>query len=411
MRCDLKRCRSGGGFMVVVFVALIVALAVIQAACQPKQEEAEPKKSPRVEAEGSQSGLIELPEKSQALARIRIDQVAIRPIRLTLKAQGGKILPNENRLAHLGVRVPGRILAVYVNLGDRVKTGDSLLKLDSPAVGEALLEYRKRRTASLVAERALERARLLFTEGAIGAADYQRREAEFDNAKADLHEAEEKLHLLGMTEQEIQRLTVKELPHAEVAQVFLRAPFAGEIIERNATVGEVVDVNQTLFTVADLSTVWVRADFPEQQAGLLRVGLEAEVRVSAYPDTVFRGTVTYVGAVIDPATRTIMVRAELPNSDRRLRPHMFVDATLLVPEQPVLTIPRQAVQQVGSRTVVFLVRGLGRFEPRDVRLGAVSNDYVEVKEGVAAGDQVVTEGSYMLKSEILRDQMPTGGPL
>jgi cobalt-zinc-cadmium efflux system membrane fusion protein len=392
-------------------MVIVAALAVVSFACQPKQEEAEPKKSPRVEAEGSQPGLLELSEKSQALAQIQTDQAAVRPLRLALKAQGGKILPNENRLAHLGVRVPGRILAVYVNLGDRVKTGDSLLKLDSPAVGEALLEYRKRGTAVRMAEKALERARLLFEEGAVGAAEYQRREAELDNAKADLHEAEEKLHLLGMTEREIERLTAKELPHAEVAQVFLRAPFAGDIIERNATVGEVVDVNQTLFTVADLSTVWVRADFPEQQAGLLRVGLEAEVRVSAYPDTVFRGTVTYVGAVIDPATRTIMVRAELPNSDRRLRPHMFVDATLLVPEQPALTIPRKAVQQVGERTVVFLPRGPSRFEVRDVRLGAVFEPYVEVKEGLAAGDKVVTEGSYMLKSEILRDQMPTGGPL
>jgi cobalt-zinc-cadmium efflux system membrane fusion protein len=392
-------------------MVIVAALAVVFPACQPKQEEAEPKKSPRVEAESGQPGLLELSEKSRALAQIQTDQAAVRPLRIALKAQGGKILPNENRLAHLGVRVPGRILAVYVNLGDRVKTGDSLLKLDSPAVGEALLEYRKRRTAVRMSEKALERARLLFEEGAIGAAEYQRREAELDNAKADLHEAEEKLHLLGMTEREIERLTAKELPHAEVAQVFLRAPFAGDIIERNATVGEVVDVNQTLFTVADLSTVWVRADFPEQQAGLLRVGLEAEVRVSAYPDTVFRGTVTYVGAVIDPATRTIMVRAELPNSDRRLRPHMFVDATLLVPEQPALTIPRKAVQQVGERTVVFLPRGPSRFEVRDVRLGAVSEPYVEVKEGLAAGDKVVTEGSYMLKSEILRDQMPTGGPL
>jgi cobalt-zinc-cadmium efflux system membrane fusion protein len=90
---------------------------------------------------------------------------------------------------------------------------------------------------------------------------------------------------------------------------------------------------------------------------------------------------------------------------------MFVDATLLVPEQPALTIPRKAVQQVGERTVVFLPRGPSQFEVRDVRLGAISEPYVEVKAGLAAGDKVVTEGSYMLKSEILRDQMPTGGPL
>ena len=205
MRCGSNMFRSGRGFMMVI----VAALAVVSPACQPKQEEAEPKKSPRVEAESSQPGLLELSEKSQALAQIQTDQAAVRPLRLALKAQGGKILPNENRLAHLGVRVPGRILAVYANLGDRVKADDPLLKLDSPAVGEALLEYRKRRTAVRMAEKALERARLLFEEGAVGAAEYQRREAELDNAKADLDEAEEKLHLLGMTEREIERFTAE----------------------------------------------------------------------------------------------------------------------------------------------------------------------------------------------------------
>lgn len=393
------------------WLLVVAALAFAGGACQSKQDEAEPGKAPRMEARQVEPGLIELSEDQRALAQLRTERAAMRPLRLTLKAQGGKILPNENRLAHLGVRVPGRILAVHANLGDRVKAGEPLLRLDSPAVGEALLEYRKRRTAVQVAGKAFERARMLFEEGAIGAAEYQRREAELDNATADLHEAEEKLHLLGMTEQEIERLAAKELPHAAVAQVFLRAPFAGEIIERNATVGEVVDVNQMLFAIADLSTVWVRADFPEQQAGQLKTGLEVEVRVSAYPEQVFRGSVTYVGAVIDPTTRTIMVRSEIPNPDRRLRPYMFADVTLLIPEQPVLTIPRAAVQQVESRTVVFLVRGPGRFEPREVQLGSFSSEYVEIRAGLEAGDEVVTEGSYMLKSEVLREQMPTGGPL
>jgi cobalt-zinc-cadmium efflux system membrane fusion protein len=198
---------------------------------------------------------------------------ALRPIRAALKAQAGKILANENRLAQLSARVPGHIVAVYANLGDRVKEGDRLLLLDSPAFGAAQLEYRKARTTLSVTEKALERAQALFDRGAIGAGEHQRREADYENARADLHEAEEKLHLLGMTEREIERLAARTLPHAEVARVSLRAPFTGEVIARNATIGEVVDPNKMLFTVADLSTVWVRADFPEQQAGRLKTGL------------------------------------------------------------------------------------------------------------------------------------------
>ena len=391
-------------------IALFMFLASGPPACQSKQEES-PKPPTPATASSAQPSVIELLEGSPVLARLRTDRVALRPIRMTLKAQAGKILANENRLAHLSPRVPGRIVAVYADLGHRVKEGDRLLLLDSPAFGEAQLEYRKARTTLVVTEKALDRAKALVDRGAIGVAEYQRRDADYDNARADLHEAEEKLHLLGMTEREIERLAAKKLPHAEVAQVSLRAPFTGEVIERNAAIGEVIDPNKILFTVADLSTVWVRADFPEQQAGKLKTGLGIEVRVSAYPDQVFRGAVTYVGAVIDPTTRTVTARADVSNPDRRLRPEMFVEVTLMTDEQSVLSVPREAVQQVGNRLVTFVARGERRFEFREMTIGEAADEYVQVKAGLAEGDEVVTQGSYALKSELLREQMPAGGPL
>lgn len=391
-------------------IAIVVTAAFTHVSCQSQQDDA-PKPITQAKTTEAQPGVIELPEGSPALGRIETGHAAFHPIRMSLRAQGGKILPNENRLAHLSARVPGRIVAVYASLGDRVESGGRLLLLDSPAFGEAQLGYRKTRTAVQVTEKALERARALLDRGAIGAGEYQRREADYENARADLAEAEEKLHLLGMTEQEIEQLASKSLPHAKVAQVFLRAPFAGEVIARNATVGEVVDPNTTLFAVADLSTVLVRADFPEHQVGRLQTGLEVEVRVPAYPEAVFRGVVTYVGAMIDPTTRTVTARLHLPNPDRRLRPEMFAEVTLLTPEQPVLAVPHAALQQVGSRTVVFIVRGARRFELREVKTGESPHDYVEVKAGLEEGDELVTEGSYALKSEVLREQMRMGGPL
>lgn len=390
--------------------ALSLLLAV-SLSCEAKHEEPQKRSAPEVTAP-AQSGFIELPEGSPTLAHLTVDRVALRPIHISIKAQAGKILANENQLAHLSARVPGRIVTVIADLGNLVKRGDRLLLLDSPAIGEAQLEFRKARTTLNLAERALERAKALIDRGAIGAGEHQRREAEYENARADAREAEEKLHLLGMTEQEIRKLAANQLPrHVEVATVHLRAPFTGELIERNATVGEVVDPSKTLFTIADLSTVWVRADFPEQQASRLRTGLSIEVHVSAYPDETFKGVITYVGAVIDPATRTILARADVPNPDRRLRPEMFAEVTLMTDEQSVLTMSRRAVQQVGNRLVAFIARGPRSFESRDVTIGESSEEYVQVKTGLAAGDQVVTEGSYALKSELLHEQMPTGGPL
>jgi membrane fusion protein, heavy metal efflux system len=391
-------------------IALFLLVAIVHMSCESKQADA-PKPPPPVATASAEPGILELSEGSPTLAHLQTDRVAVRPIRTVLKAQAGKILANENRLAHLSARVPSRIVAVYANLGDRVKEGDRLLLLDSPAFGEAQLGYRKARTTLSVMEKALERAQALLDRGAIGAGEHQRRDADYENARADLHEAEEKLHLLGMTEREIQQLAAKTLPHAEVARVSLRAPFSGEVIERNATIGEVIDPNKMLFTVADLSAVWVRADFPEQQAGRLKTGLIFEVRVSAYPDALFQGAITYVGAVIDPTTRTVTARADVSNPEGRLRPEMFAEVRLVTDEQAVLRVPRAAVQQVGSRTFAFVVRGPRRFESREVTIGQASGDYIQVVAGLTSGDEVVTQGSYALKSELLREQMPTGGPL
>ena len=389
-------------------IALFLLLVIVLMSCESKHEDT-PKPSAPPAPASAEPYTIELPDGSPTLAHLQTDRVTLRPIRTALKAQAGKILANQNRLAQLSARVPGHIVAVYANLGDRVKEGDRLLLLDSPAFAAAQLEYLKARTTLGVTEQALERATALLDRGAIGVGEQQRRQADYENARADLHAAEEKLHLLGMTEQEIQRLAAKTLPHAEVARVSLRAPFTGEVIERNATIGEVIDPNKTLFTVADLSTVWVRADFPEQQAGRLKTGLTIELRVSAYPDTIFRGPITYVGAVIDPATRTVMARADVSNPDGRLRPEMFAEVVLVTDEQSVLSVPRAAIQQVGSRTVAFIVRGPRRFESREVTLGQASREYIQVVAGLAAGDEVVTQGSYALKSEYLREQLPSEG--
>lgn len=392
-------------------IVSFLLIATVHLSCQSKQEDTPKQPPPAATASHLEPGMLELPEGSPTLAHLQTERVALRPIRATLKAQAGKILANENRLAHLSARVPGRIVDVYANFGDQMKEGSPLVLLDSPAVGEAQLVYRKAKTAVRLTEKALARAKALVDRGAIGAGEYQRRDAEYENARSELYEAEEKLHLLGMTDPEIQRIETQALHQVEIAKISLRAPLNGEVIERSATIGEVVDPNKMLFTVADLSTVWVRADFPERQVGRLKVGLAIEVRVSAYPDQVFRGTITYIGAVIDPATRTVTARAEVPNPDGRLRPEMFADVLLVTDEQSVLGVPRAAVQQMGNRQVAFVVRGPRRFEPREVTFAQTATEYVQVLTGLAAGDEVVTQGSYALKSELLREQMPTGGPL
>lgn len=390
-----------------VCLVLVAMLGVLS--CESRQDDTA-KTTPDAARPLSPTGTLTIPENSPILAQLRTERVTVRAINMELKAQAGKILANDNRLTHLSSRVPGRIVAVYANLGDHVKTGDRLLLLDSPELGTAQLEHRKAYTRLSLAEKSLERANLLLERKVIGTAEYQRREAEYQNALADAEQSDEHLHMLGMTEQDISRLRSGTLPHAQVAQVPLRASLSGEVIQRNATVGEVVDPSKILFTVADLSTVWVRADFPEQQAALLKVGLPIQVKVQAYPETTFTGRVTYVAAVVDPNTRTVMVRSDVPNPDGRLRPEMFADVTLVTDERPVLAVPRQAIQQEGAHTVVFVVRGPRIFERRIITVGPNAGGYAAVMTGLQDGEEVVTEGSYALKSEALREHMQLENP-
>ena len=385
-------------------VLVVILVFIVLVGCKAKKEEPAAQSPSTVAGQDTPATIQALPTHT-AFAALKTEQIQIRPLRQTLKAQAGKILANENRVAHLNSRVPGRIVAVYADLGDRVKAGDRLLLLDSPDLGMAQVEYRKAKTRLSVADQAVKRARSLLEGGVVGTGEYQRREGEFQAVLAEVQAAEERLHLLGMGEKDIQQLGSTALPHAKAAQVPLRAPFQGEILERNVTVGEVVDPTKTLLTVADLSTVWVRADFPEQQVAQLKVGLPIEIRIGAYPNETFTGRVSYLASTVDPATRTVRVKADVPNPDAKLRPEMFADVTVLLDQRPVLAVPLAAVQQAGTKTIVFVTKGERRFEPREVTVGQPQEGYAPVLSGLHESEQVVTEGSYLLKSELLKEQI------
>jgi membrane fusion protein, heavy metal efflux system len=218
---------------------------------------------------------------------------------------------------------------------------------------------------------------------------------------------------LGMTEELITKLTDEQ---KILSYVPITAPFDGRVIARNLTKGEVVEVTDKLFTVADLSKVWVLANIPEKDIPFIRAdaatpnasGLDqlVEVLLTAYPDEVFHGKVTYVGDVLDAATRTMNLRLELPNPHRKLKPEMY--ATIRVhslPEEGVLMVPEAAVQRERDRRFVFVQRDPRTFEARDVRLGESNGDAVKVLDGLQEGEPIVVKGAYVLKSELLSDQI------
>jgi cobalt-zinc-cadmium efflux system membrane fusion protein len=237
----------------------------------------------------------------------------------------------------------------------------------------------------------------------IGTGEFQRREGEYLAAKAEAQSAEDRLHLLGMTKAEIKSLGEG---NSTRPQVTITAPFRGTVIERHATLGEVVEPARTLFTIADLSMLWGIADVPEKDIIKVEKGLPVEVSVSSYPGEVFQGKITYISETIDPSLRTVKTRVEVDNPRGRLKPGMFATFGIVLQEtEKVLTVSDASVQREGGKTFVFVEKGEGSFEKREVQIGPEVSGLYPVQSGLAEGEKVVTKGAFILKSETLKGLM------
>jgi membrane fusion protein, heavy metal efflux system len=284
-----------------------------------------------------------------------------------------------------------------------VKKDDLLAQLHSTDLGVAEGAYLKAVARLHESKLAYERARDLYEQKVVSLAELQRREAAMKTARAEAREMQNRLELFGVPQMEVERLDREQTIKANVP---LRAPFDGRVIMRNITRGEVVETDQKLFTVADLSDLWVVGNVPEKDVQFIRKDQKVDVIVSAYPHAIVPGTITYVGDVLDPATRTMRLRVTVLNPDRLLKPEMFATVRVyLSSSSEVLTLPLVAVQNGPTGKMVFVQRGTNDFEARTVTLGEEQGEIVTVLGGVSAGEQVVTKGSFILKSELERHKI------
>ncbi len=353
--------------------------------------------SPNRPADRAANGVVHLTEAE--VVRAGIEVVPVKKESFTLHREfPATIHANENELAEVTTLIRGRVVEVLVDVGRDVKKGERLALLDSADLGMAEGLYLKTAARQHEARLAYERATNLHEHRAISLAELQRREAEMKTAQADAREAMHRLTLLGVPDQEIQRLEREQTIRSDVA---IRAPFAGRVILRNITRGEVVETSRHCFTIADLSDVWVVASVPEKDVRFIHPDMTVHVVVAAYPHGLFSGRMTYISDVLDQATRTMRIRVTVPNPERVLKPEMFamvrVDAS---PEPDVLAVPLAAVQQEGGGTVVFVRQPEQRFELRRVRLGEEQDGKVVVLEGLRDGEGVVVKGAFAIKSEL-----------
>jgi cobalt-zinc-cadmium efflux system membrane fusion protein len=378
---------------------LACGIAVGAMACGNQPEETPAAKPVPIPA---QSGLLRLtPEEASRMA-LEVVPVA-RGQFLAHREFPATVQPNENELAEVTTLIRGRVVKVHVDVGADVKKGTLLAMLHSTDLGVAEGAYLKAAARLHEAELAYERAKDLHEHKAVSLAELQRREAEMKTARAEARETRNRLELLGVPRQEVERL---DREHTIKADVPLRAPFDGRVIMRNITRGEVVETNQKFFTVADLSDVWVVGNVPEKDVQYIRKDQKVDVIVSAYPHAISPGTITYIGDVLDPATRTMRLRVTVPNPDRLLKPEMFATVRVYAAPSPeALTVPLAAVQNGPAGKIVFVQRGPDEFEVRTVRLGKEQGEVVTVLDGVTEGERIVTKGAFVLKSEMERHKI------
>jgi membrane fusion protein, heavy metal efflux system len=309
---------------------------------------------------------------------------------------------DQQRVARIGATVTGRIIETKALLGQDVKKGEQLAMLNSTELGVAQAEYLKAKSQVNLRRLSANRAKRLLASDIIPASELQERESILEESEVDLRTVIDQLRVLGMTDADIDRLSKDKKIHSLLP---ITASLQGTIVERKVTVGQVIQPADALFTVADLSHVWVVAELPEQQVSLVRKGDEAQVSIAALPGEALSGKLIYVADMVDPSTRTVTVRMELPNPQRIFKPHML--ASLLIHKQGLneLVVPDSAVIRVNDSDHVFLETAPEEFQLRPVQLGIRDGNVRRVIGGLKSGDRVVVEGSFHLNSERLRKDL------
>lgn len=312
----------------------------------------------------------------------------------------GVIEPDAYNQVVVTPLVTGRVARVAAELGQRVRRGQVLATISSPEMSEARARVRAARAELDAHDRELRRTEKLAAIGAASRQEVEQAHARHTAQVAEVDAARARVSLLrgGATDDEA---------GGPSDLVTVRAPLDGTVVARAANAGLNVDPAAALFTIADLSTVWAIADVYEQDLARVAVGMPAAVTVPSLPDLQLEGRVAYIDPQIAAATRTARIRVELPNPGQRLRLGTYVSVSLDTAstgstDAGGLLVPRGAVQLVGDRAVVYVVDAADRhrFVERQVRLGAASGDRVAVLSGLAAGEQIVVEGSFFLRAEM-----------
>jgi cobalt-zinc-cadmium efflux system membrane fusion protein len=369
-------------------------------------------------------GSIDVSAGALANMNLHFAQAQSRPLVRNVQVTG-VVGFDQLRVAQITPPARGRVEAIQAAVGDHVQAGQRLAILDNfdlsgarSGVASAQAAVAQAQAQAATAQAALVRAQDLVRTGGMAQSDLESRRADVASAQAQVQTRQADLRQWQDTEQRLMPIT----PGADAGNVSLTsanpqdsegavvAPFDGVVDSVAASTGEIVDQSQQIFTVADLSTVWVQVQVPENELGSVQVGDAVAIQDDAYPGRQFAGKVSYIADQVDPNTGTVAVRCEVPNADGALRVNMFVTADIASPVgRNAVLVPNSALQDVNGHSAVFTPDGNGHFTWHAVTLGLSSDGFTEIQDGLSAGAQIVTDGSYWLKATLLAQTIPDEG--
>jgi Cu(I)/Ag(I) efflux system membrane fusion protein len=326
---------------------------------------------------GTQADVVRVPQGRRQLIGVKTAEVGERQIETSIRAVG-TVDYDERRVRQVTLRVPGWITRLHADYTGRpVKKGEPLLTLYSPDWVATQEEY-------LLAQRTLARVT------ASPVAHIR------TGAESQVAAARDRLRLLNMTEEQIVQLERNGKPQRETT---IYAPTNGVVTKKMAVAGMFATPEMSLYEIADTSIVWLNANIYEHELARVKMGEDATVTLTAYPGETFNGKIVYIAPSLDNETRTVKVRLEFHNPDGQLKPGMYGNVEIKTKGEPRLAVPHEAVLDSGTRKRVFVDRGGGTYEPREVTVGHKTGGFYPVLANLAAGEKVVTSGNFLIDSE------------
>jgi cobalt-zinc-cadmium efflux system membrane fusion protein len=366
---------------------------------QQKESGEKGKAEEKSEAHSKEKGTVKLSPEALKNAGIKTAPAKTQALADTLTVTA-TVSHNQDRLFHVTPRITGRVVDVGVTVGSDVKAGTVLAVLDSTELGQAKAEYLKTQTLLELARTNYEREKSLFDQKITAKKEVLAAEAEYRKTEAEARNLHERLRLYGLSDQAINDL------NNSPSRYTLISPGSGIVLEREMSKGEVIESGKKVFAISDLSTVWVLLNIYGKDLARVQKGSAVKIQTESYPGESFEGKVTYIGDVMDPQSRTVPLRVEVPNPKARLKPGMFASAEVVTGmSRHAILISAPAVQKIEGKPAVFVQQPDGSFAKRDVELGREFGGQLEVKSGLGEGERVVVEGSFTLKSELLKEKL------